>query len=72
MIAVTTGFVNPLFGKEAGWKTVLYMPILMALGVGISINNAKAVFEAIWSAGRSPSVSTVLDRLALRQPVVAA
>ncbi len=39
-----------LFGKEAGWKAVLYMPILMALGVGISINNAKAVFEAIWSS----------------------
>jgi hypothetical protein len=26
------------------------MPVLMALGVGVSINNAKAVFEAIWSA----------------------
>jgi cellulose synthase/poly-beta-1,6-N-acetylglucosamine synthase-like glycosyltransferase len=39
-----------LFGKNAGWKCLLYMPVLMALGVGVSINNAKAVFEAIWSS----------------------
>jgi cellulose synthase/poly-beta-1,6-N-acetylglucosamine synthase-like glycosyltransferase len=39
-----------LFGKQAGWKSLMYMPVLMALGVGVSINNAKAVFEAIWSA----------------------
>ena len=39
-----------LFGKRAGWRSLLYMPVLMALGVGVSINNAKAVFEAIWSA----------------------
>src|SRR6266550_2857592 len=45
-----------LFGKEAGWKSLLYMPFLMALGVGVSLNNAKAVFEAIWSAiRRKPS-----------------
>jgi len=39
-----------LFGKEAGWKTLLYLPFLMSLGVGVGLNNAKAVFEAIWSA----------------------
>src|SRR3954449_11723164 len=39
-----------LFGKRAGWKSLLYMPVLMALGVGISINNARAVLEAVWSA----------------------
>jgi cellulose synthase/poly-beta-1,6-N-acetylglucosamine synthase-like glycosyltransferase len=39
-----------LFGKQAGWRSLLYMPALMALGVGVSINNAKAVFEAIWSS----------------------
>ncbi len=45
-----------LFGKEAGWKTLLYMPMLMALGVGVSLNNAKAVLEAIWGAiRRKPS-----------------
>jgi cellulose synthase/poly-beta-1,6-N-acetylglucosamine synthase-like glycosyltransferase len=41
-----------LLGKNAGWKTVLYLPFLMALGVGVGLNNAKAVFEAIWSAIR--------------------
>jgi hypothetical protein len=45
-----------LFGKEAGWKTLLYLPFLMGLGVGVSINNAKAVMEAIWSSiRRKPS-----------------
>ena len=39
-----------LFGKKAGWKSLLYLPFLMALGVGISLNNAKAVLEAIWGA----------------------
>ncbi len=39
-----------LFGKQAGWKSLIYMPVLMGLGVGVSINNAKAVFEAIWSS----------------------
>jgi cellulose synthase/poly-beta-1,6-N-acetylglucosamine synthase-like glycosyltransferase len=45
-----------LFGREAGWKSLLYLPFLMSLGVGISLNNTKAVFEAIWSAiKRRPS-----------------
>jgi hypothetical protein len=45
-----------LFGKEAGWKTLLYLPFLMGLGIGIGLNNAKAVFEAVWSAiRRKPS-----------------
>jgi cellulose synthase/poly-beta-1,6-N-acetylglucosamine synthase-like glycosyltransferase len=39
-----------LFGKMAGWKSLVYMPVLMGLGVGISINNTQAVIEAIWSA----------------------
>ncbi|HUB27499.1 MAG TPA: glycosyltransferase [Tepidisphaeraceae bacterium] len=47
-----------LFGSEGGWKTVYYMPILMALGVGVSLNNCKAVCEAIWGAirGRQSAV----------------
>jgi cellulose synthase/poly-beta-1,6-N-acetylglucosamine synthase-like glycosyltransferase len=36
-------------GKGAAWRSVLYMPILMGLGVGVSINNTKAVIEAVWS-----------------------
>ena len=42
-----------LLGDDAGWKTMFYMPILMALGVGISLNNCKAVFEAVWGAIRN-------------------
>jgi hypothetical protein len=41
-----------LFGKEAGWRSVVYLPVLMALGVGVGLNNAKAVLEAIWGAIR--------------------
>jgi hypothetical protein len=41
-----------LFGSEGGWKTVYYMPILMALGVGVSLNNCKAVLEALWGGIR--------------------
>ncbi len=45
-----------LFGKEAGWRSLIYMPFLMALGVGVGLNNAKAVIEAIWGAiRRKPS-----------------
>jgi hypothetical protein len=45
-----------LFGREAGWRSLLYLPFLMSLGIGISLNNTKAVFEAIWSAiKRRPS-----------------
>jgi len=45
-----------LFGKVAGWKSLLHLPMLMALGVGICVNNTKAVFEAIWgSIKRKPS-----------------
>ncbi len=47
---------SELFGREAGWKTLAYMPFLMSLGVGICLNNSKAVWEAIWSAiRRQPS-----------------
>jgi len=30
------------------WRTFLYMPFVMATGIGISIRNAKAVLEAIF------------------------
>jgi cellulose synthase/poly-beta-1,6-N-acetylglucosamine synthase-like glycosyltransferase len=41
-----------LFGSQAGWRTLLHLPVLMSLGVGVGINNAKAVFEGLWSAFR--------------------
>ena len=39
-----------LFGQRAGWKCLWYLPVLMAIGVGVSLNNAKAVFEAIFAS----------------------
>ena len=39
-----------LFGKDATWKSIAYIPALMALGVGICLNNTKALLEAIWGA----------------------
>ncbi len=38
-----------LFGRIAGWKTLVYLPFIMALGVGVCVNNTKAVIEAIIS-----------------------
>jgi cellulose synthase/poly-beta-1,6-N-acetylglucosamine synthase-like glycosyltransferase len=38
-----------LFGRIAGWKTLLHLPFIMALGVGVCINNTKAVIEAFVS-----------------------
>ena len=38
-----------LFGRKTGWKTVVYLPFIMALGVGLSLNNTRAVLEAIWT-----------------------
>ncbi len=49
-----------LFGKRTGWRTVLHLPYLMALGVGLSINNTRAVLEAIFTkkSGRNEFVRT--------------
>lgn len=32
---------------KTGWKNIIYLPVLLALGVGMSINNGKAVLEAM-------------------------
>ena len=45
-----------LFGRQAGWRSLLQLPFLMALGVGVSLNNCRAVFEAVWTGlRRKPS-----------------
>ena len=38
-----------LFGRREGWKSFRYLPYLMALGVGLSLNNTRAVFEAFFT-----------------------
>ncbi len=40
---------SELFGRKVGWRSLLYMPFIMALGVGLSLNNTRAVWEAIWT-----------------------
>ena len=42
-----------LFGKRVGWQSALYLPFVMALGVGMGLNNTKAVIEAIFTTGKS-------------------
>jgi cellulose synthase/poly-beta-1,6-N-acetylglucosamine synthase-like glycosyltransferase len=34
---------------EHWWKRILYIPLLMAVGIGLSVNNARAVLEAIFN-----------------------
>ena len=37
-----------LFGKASFWKTLGHLPFLMALGVGMSLNNARAFWEGLF------------------------
>ncbi|MEM8876168.1 MAG: glycosyltransferase, partial [Planctomycetota bacterium] len=37
-----------LFGKSSFFRTLLHLPFLMALGVGMSLSNAKAVLEGVF------------------------
>ena len=41
-----------LFGDKAGWKTILYHAVSHEPWRRLGLNNAKAVFEAIWGAIR--------------------
>jgi len=34
---------------DSWWREIPYLPLLLALGIGMSINNAKAVLEAIFN-----------------------
>lgn len=31
------------------WKEIIYLPLLLAIGIGMSVNNAKAVLEALFN-----------------------
>ncbi|MFQ5724412.1 MAG: cellulose synthase family protein, partial [Terriglobia bacterium] len=52
-----------------GWKrNFLYVPVLMAVGIGVALRNARAVLEAIWGV-ESAFVRTPKYRIeTLRQP----
>ena len=45
------------------WKTFLYLPVLMALGIGLTVTNTKAVMEALFGI-KSPFVRTPKYRVA--------
>jgi cellulose synthase/poly-beta-1,6-N-acetylglucosamine synthase-like glycosyltransferase len=45
------------------WKTLLYLPVLMALGIGLTVTNTKAVMEALLGM-KSPFVRTPKYRVA--------
>lgn len=38
-----------LFGRGAIGRSLLYLPVLMALGVGVCLNNTRAFIEALWT-----------------------
>jgi cellulose synthase/poly-beta-1,6-N-acetylglucosamine synthase-like glycosyltransferase len=45
------------------WKTFLYLPVLMALGIGLTVTNSKAVMEALFGI-KSAFVRTPKYRVA--------
>ena len=47
------------------WKTILYHPFLMALGIGLTVTNTKAVMEALFGI-KSAFVRTPKYRVALK------
>ena len=34
--------------KRSGWRSLMYVPLLMALGTGLALNNSRAVVEALF------------------------
>jgi cellulose synthase/poly-beta-1,6-N-acetylglucosamine synthase-like glycosyltransferase len=34
--------------KRRGWRSLMYVPLLMALGTGLALNNSRAVLEALF------------------------
>jgi hypothetical protein len=45
------------------WKTVYYLPLVMAIGIGLTVTNTKAVMEALFGV-KSPFVRTPKYRVA--------
>jgi len=46
------------------WKRLLYMPLMMAVGIGLSVNNARAVLEALFNR---PSEFIRTPKVGIRQ-----
>jgi hypothetical protein len=52
-VSVVVFFVNSQRreGGIATWRCLARMPALMAVGIGLSVNNARAVWEGLWQDG---------------------
>jgi len=49
-VSVTAFYFCPQIElHEKWWKRVLYLPLMMAVGIGLCVNNARAVLEAIFN-----------------------
>ena len=54
IVLLTTGSVGAFYLSsqiaaypKTGWKNIIYLPVLLALGIGMSISNGKGVLEAM-------------------------
>ncbi len=54
VLMLTTGSVTAFYLSsqiaaypKTGWKNIIYLPVLMGLGIGLSISNGKGVIEAM-------------------------
>ncbi|MBL1218998.1 MAG: glycosyltransferase [Planctomycetes bacterium] len=61
--------VSQIEQHKSGLRTILQLPSLMALGIGISINNSRAVLEALLGI-RSPFVRTQKYGTSSAEPAV--
>ena len=61
LTCTTVGVFLPLAlavaAARAGWRNLLFLPHVIALGMGLAINNSRAVFSALFGR-RSPFVRT--------------
>jgi len=49
-VSVTAFYFCPQVALHAQWwKRILYLPLMMAVGIGLCVNNARAVLEAIFN-----------------------
>ncbi|HEY8211198.1 MAG TPA: glycosyl transferase family 2, partial [Myxococcaceae bacterium] len=53
------------------WRRLKYLPFLMSLGIGLAVNNAKAVFEALinYQSGFTRTPKTGVEGRSARAPI---
>ena len=48
MLASTYAVISSALYPKTWKRSILYMPFVMAVGIGLSVRNAKAVLEALF------------------------